>query len=147
MDLYSAFQGTKGCFTKEALKIVIKQEKLKLSEEREHFVTAAEALCSGGCHHLDTHRYCMCVCVCVCVCTVACTCPPSCFIRGCSSLKRSYPWWKKVRWAYMKDNICGEDGEEYSETSRAAARIIKCVRRLFYSLISGFLIFSLIVEH
>lgn len=38
-----------------------------------------------------------------------CTCPPSCFIRGCNSLKRSYPWWKKVRWAYMKDSICGED--------------------------------------
>lgn len=43
------------------------------------------------------------------VCVVSsCTCPPSSFMRGCSSLKRSYPWWKNVRWAYMKDNICGE---------------------------------------
>lgn len=33
------------------------------------------------------------------------TCPPSCFMSGCSSLKRSYPWWKNVKWAYMKDSI------------------------------------------
>lgn len=40
--------------------------------------------------------------------SLAFTCPPSSFIRGCNSLKRSYPWWKKVRWAYMKDSICKE---------------------------------------
>lgn len=75
--------------------------------------------------------------------SLAFTCPPSSFIRGCNSLKRSYPWWKKVRWAYMKDSICKEASRLFSMTKKESLKISTNIRiNKIYLPILRFLIFS-----